>query len=120
MSRTVVLALIAVLTVVLGSRSAGLALTAEEVLKLKAAGVSDETIQMMLQKELDDKLPPNAVEQGYATEHQGTWQLRDGRTLHSTGKRQLPLHYPTEYPPSPPYAPPIYPYITLPPPPPGN
>jgi hypothetical protein len=79
------------------------ALTPEEVLQLKAAGVSEETIQLMLETERDRKLSPSLLEQEYATERMGTWHLRDGRTIHSTGKRQLPLHYPTEYPPISPY-----------------
>ncbi|MBI3303440.1 MAG: hypothetical protein HYZ72_15360, partial [Deltaproteobacteria bacterium] len=115
MSRAVFLVPIAVLVASLFCGASAFALTPEEVLKLKAAGVSDETIQMMLQKELDDKVSSDTVEQGYATEHMGTWKLKDGRTIHSTGKRQLPLHYPTEYPPPPPYAPQIYPYVVLPP-----
>ena len=91
------------------------ALTPEEVLKLKKAGVSEETIQMMLEQEREGKVPPTMVEQGYATDHPGTWKLKDGRTITSTGKRQLPLHYPTEYPPPAPYSPNIYPYIAPPP-----
>jgi hypothetical protein len=90
------------------------ALTPEEVLQLKAAGVSEETIQLMLENARDRKLSPSLLEQEYATEHMGTWHLRDGRTIHSTGKRQLPLHYPTEYPPPPPYAPYISPYVVAP------
>jgi hypothetical protein len=87
-----------------------LALTPEEVLQLKAAGVSEGTIQLMLENERERKLSPSLLEQEYAAEHPGTWHLRDGRTIHSTGKRQLPLHYPTEYPPTPPYPPYISPY----------
>lgn len=92
-----------------------LALTPEEILKLKKAGVSEKTIQMMLEQERDRQIPPNMTEQGYATDHPGTWKLQDGRTITSTGKRQLPLHYPTEYPPPAPYAPDISPYIFTPP-----
>ena len=90
-------------------------LTPEEVLKLKAAGVSEETIQLMLQNEQEKKIPAKTLEQGYATDHMGTWKLQDGRTITSTGKRQLPLHYPTEYPPDSPYTPNIYPYVVSPP-----
>lgn len=90
------------------------ALTPEEVLKLKASGVSEETIQLMLQNEKESKISVDKLEQGYATEHMGTWKLRDGRTITSTGKRQRPLHYPTEYPPPAPYAPYIYPYVNIP------
>jgi hypothetical protein len=115
MSRPVLLVLTSAFIVSLLYGAAGFALTPEEVLKLKAAGVSDETIQLMLQKEQDDKVSTGAVEQGYATDHMGTWKLQDGRTIHSTGKRQLPLGYPTEYPPPSPYSPQIYPYVVVPP-----
>jgi hypothetical protein len=100
------------LTIVLliGKNQAG-ALTPEEVLKLKQAGVSDETIQMMIEQEQERRIPSNMIEQGYATDHPGSWKLRDGRTITSTGKRQLPLPYPTEYP----VAPNIYPYVVTPP-----
>ena len=91
------------------------ALTPEEVLKLKAAGVSEETIQMMLQYEFENNISQEKIEQGYTTDHMGTWKLKDGRTITSTGKRQLPLHYPTEYPPPSPYAPFLSPYIVMPP-----
>ena len=96
--------------------NAAFSLTPEEVLKLKAAGVSEPTIQLMLQKEQEDKISSRTLEQGYATEHMGTWKLQDGRTITSTGKRQLPLDYPTAYPPDSPYAPNIYPYVVSPPP----
>jgi len=89
-------------------------LTPDEVLQLKAAGVSEETIQMMLRNEKEQGIPSDTREQGYATDHMGTWKLRDGRTVTSTGKRQLPLHYPTEYPPPSPYAPYIYPQVGIP------
>lgn len=90
-----------------------LALTPAELLKLKEAGVSEETIQMMLQNEAESRISSDQVEQGYATDHMGSWRLRDGRTIHSTGKRQLPLDYPTEYPTPPPYAPYADPHIIL-------
>ncbi len=90
-----------------------LALTPAEVLKLKEAGVSEETIQMMLQNEAESRISSDQVEQGYATDHMGSWQLRDGRTIHSTGKRRLSLDYPTEYPTPPPYAPYADPHIIL-------
>ncbi len=93
--------------------SSTLALTSAEVLKLKEAGVSEETIQMMLQNEAESRISSGQVEQGYATDHMGSWQLRDGRTIHSTGKRQLPLDYPTQYPTPPPYAPYADPHIIL-------
>jgi len=100
----------------LGLNGATYALSPEEVLKLKAAGVSEETIQLMLRSESEHKVSADKLEQGYATDHMGTWKLRDGRTITSTGKRQLPLHYPTEYPPPSPYAPYVYPYVNVPPP----
>lgn len=111
MSRSIRLILLCLLLLFdLGSHHA-LALTPEEVLQLKKAGVSEKTIQMMLEQERDRQVPPSMTEQGYATGHPGTWKLQDGRTITSTGKRQLPLHYPTEYPPPAPYAPEITPYI---------
>src|SRR5581483_399731 len=94
--------------------SASFALTPEEILKLKAAGVSEETIQLLLQKEQEEQIPASTVEQGYATDHMGAWKLKDGRTITSTGKRRLPLHYPTDYPPPSPYMPYMYPYVTAP------
>jgi hypothetical protein len=115
MSHFIWLALVSLLTVNVFVPVPCSALTPEEVLKLKAAGVSEETIQLMLQKEPEDKVSSDMVQQGYATEHMGTWKLRDGRIIHSTGKRQLPLHFPTEYPPPPPYMPQLYPYVFLPP-----
>ena len=99
----------------LTGRIHALALTPEEVLKLKKAGVSDETIQLMLEQERERRVPSNMSEQGYATDHMGTWKLKDGRTITSTGKRQLPLHYPTESPPPASYTPDIYPYVVTPP-----
>ena len=47
--------------------------------------VSEETIQMMLQNEAESRISSDLVEHGYATDHMGSWQLRDGRTIHSTG-----------------------------------
>lgn len=93
----------------------GFALTPEEILNLKAAGVSEKTIQLMLQNEREKTIPPGMREQDYATDHMGTWKLRDGRTVTSTGKRRLPLHYPTDYPPLSPSIPQIYPYVGVPP-----
>jgi hypothetical protein len=90
------------------------ALTPEEVLKLKAAGVSEETIQMMLKKEQDAQIPAAMREQGYATEHMGTWELPNGHTITSTGKRRQPPPYSTAYPYQTPYAPDIYPYLAVP------
>ena len=114
MSALAWLALIVLVANLPWATSPVLALTPEEVLKLKAAGVSEETLQLMLQNEKEDKIPEDMREQGYATDHMGTWKLKDGRTITATGKRQLPLHYPTEYPPPSPYAPYIYPHIGFP------
>lgn len=114
MSRTIWLVFLCLVSFFVLGQTVAVALTPEEVLKLKKAGVSEETIQMMLEQEREGKGPPTMVEQGYATDHPGTWKLKDGRTITSTGKRQLPLHYPTEYPPLAPYTPNIYPYIVPP------
>ncbi len=100
--------------IVLLEASVAFPLTPEEVLKLKAAGVSEETIQMMLQKEREDKIPAKMREQGYATEHMGTWKLQDGRTITSTGKRRQPLPSASDYPPSSFYTPDVYPSLSFP------
>jgi hypothetical protein len=68
-----------------------LALTPAEVLKLKEAGVIEETIQTMLQNEAESRISSDQVEQACATDHLGSWRLKNGRTIHSTGKRQRPL-----------------------------
>lgn len=114
MSRPLWLVLIALIFGLLGTEGEPYALTLEEVLKLKAAGVSEETIQLMLRNESEKNVSADKLEQGYATDHMGTWKLRDGRTITSTGKRQLPLHYPTEYPLPSPYAPYVYPHVNIP------
>jgi hypothetical protein len=115
MSRTTWLVLLCLVSLFVLGQNVAIALTPEDVLKLKKAGVSEETIQMMLEQEHERRVPSNMVEQGYATDHPGTWKLKDGRTITSTGKRQLPLHYPTEHPPTVPYSPDISPYIVTPP-----
>jgi hypothetical protein len=51
------------------------ALTVAEILALKQAGVSEETLQMLLERERDDKAMALRA---------GTWKLRDGRTVYST------------------------------------
>lgn len=88
------------------------ALTADEVLKLRAAGVSDETIQKMLDSEKDSAagVPQNMVDQEYATRHQGSWNLPDGSVVLSTGKSQQPGFDPT-IPQSNPYPISVYPYV---------
>jgi len=67
------------------------ALTAEEVLQLKQAGVSDETIQKMLdnesQKQQQDAAPNAAMQdQKFANDNIGSWTTSDGRVVLSTGK----------------------------------
>lgn len=114
MSHSLWLALAAFISSLCLLSDAAHALTPEEVLRLKAAGVSEDTIQLLLRNERESRLSSEKLEQGYATDHMGTWKLRDGRTISSTGKRQLPLHYPTEYPPASEYAPHIYPDIDVP------
>lgn len=114
MSPPLWLGLLACVFSLLGITREACALTPEEVLKLKAAGVSEETIQLMLRNDSETKISADQLEQGYATDHMGTWKLRDGRTITTTGKRQSPLHYPTEYPPLSPYAPYVYPYVGIP------
>jgi hypothetical protein len=81
------------LSLLLWPASAARALTAEEVLQMKQAGVSDETIQQMLENErlkdqqkVDDA-PGAAMEQDkFANDHIGTWTTSDGRVVLSTGK----------------------------------
>jgi len=69
------------------------ALTADEVLKLKKAGVSDATIQQMLendrleqeQQDKNDGATAAQQEQKFANDNIGTWNTSDGRTVLSTG-----------------------------------
>jgi hypothetical protein len=69
------------------------ALTAEEVLQLRDAGVSDDMIQDMIKNErLKDQqkaqnAPSAAMEQDkFANDHIGSWTTSDGRVVLSTGK----------------------------------
>ena len=55
--------------------SSSYALTVEEILSLKKAGVSEETIQMLLEREREDKAMALRA---------GTWKLPDGRVVYST------------------------------------
>jgi len=73
------------------------ALTTEEVLKLRAAGVSDETIQKMIEAQSANPagVPQNMVDQEYAARHIGTWNLPDGNVVLSTGKSREPGFDPT-------------------------
>ncbi len=73
---------------------AAFGLTAEEVLKLREAGVSDETIRQMLENERaeaeakknDQAATEQMQQQEFASDHIGTWNLSDGRVVLSTGK----------------------------------
>jgi hypothetical protein len=60
-------------------------LTVEEILALKKAGVSEETLQMLLEREREERLMAQRV---------GTWKLADGRTVYTT--EGAPSHS-TEY-----------------------
>jgi hypothetical protein len=87
-------------------------LTPEEVLKLRAAGVSDDTIQKMIDQEEQQRIPGSMVEQSYATKHMGNWTLEDGSVVHSTGQSRQPFFDPTINPgqsSTQPYG--IYPYV---------
>jgi hypothetical protein len=70
-------------------------LTADQVLELRKAGVSDETIQKMLEQSQGSTstLPGPLQQQAEATSHIGTWNLPDGTRILSTGKSDLPNHY---------------------------
>jgi hypothetical protein len=57
------------------SATPGFSLTVEEILALKKAGVSEETIQMLLEREREEKAMALRA---------GTWKLGDGRTVYST------------------------------------
>lgn len=89
-------------------------LTAEQVLELRKAGVSDATIQKMLdQGSSAGSLPGPLQQQAEATSHIGSWDLPDGTRVLSTGKSDMPNHFydPTigggnQYPLN------IYPYVT--------
>ena len=112
------------------ARSAA-ALTADEVLRLKAAGVSDHTIQMMMKDEQADaanaasgpppaqaappqaaqpQVPQSMVEQTYAEKHIGSWDLPDGSRVISTGQDHNGFFDPT-IPVQNPYPMNIYPYV---------
>ena len=53
----------------------GYSLTVDEILALKKAGVSEETIQMLLEREREEKL---------MAQRAGAWKLGDGRTVYTT------------------------------------
>ncbi|MGH7766158.1 MAG: hypothetical protein ACREQP_01780 [Candidatus Binatia bacterium] len=50
-------------------------LTVDEILALKKAGVSEETLQMLLEREREEK---------WMAQRAGTWKLGDGRTVYTT------------------------------------
>ena len=78
----------------LAASAAAEPLTAEQVLQLRQAGVSNETIQKMLEQSSGtSKLPDNLQQQAEATDHIGAYDLPDGTHILSTGKSDLPNHY---------------------------
>jgi hypothetical protein len=93
LTRAMPLALCALPALLLCAARPAHALTAQEILQLKDAGVSDDTIQDMLQ---DEKLkeqkkaadaPSAAMEQDkFVNDHIGSWTNSDGRVVLSTGK----------------------------------
>jgi len=70
-----------VVTYLIGA-SPALSLTFEQVLALRKAGLSDKTIQMMLEQE--NKNP-------FDTESPNTWSTSDGREFRSTGQGRRPI-----------------------------
>lgn len=85
--------LCALLSALLCCVRTGSALTAEEVLQMKQAGVSDDVIQQMLENErLKNEqqaaaAPSAAMEQDkFANDHIGSWTTSDGRVVLSTGR----------------------------------
>jgi len=91
----------AVATTLLLLASAADALTVAEILALKKAGVSDETLQMLIERERDEKIMALRA---------GTWKLSDGRTVYMTEGLPNPD---AEAPPA--YVPCITPVIDVPP-----
>lgn len=59
-------------------------LTVEEILTLKKAGVTEKTIQMLLQREHEDVS---------AAERLGIWTTRDGRVIRSTPPSSCDSHH---------------------------
>jgi len=92
-------ALYAVATALTLVTSAADGLTVAEILALKKAGVSEETLQMLLERERDEKIMALRA---------GTWKLSDGRTVYSTEGLPNPEGEP------PVYMPCIYPSIDVP------
>jgi hypothetical protein len=75
------------------------ALTVAEILALKKAGVSEETLQMLIERERDDKAMALRA---------GTWKLPDGRTVYATDGLPNAAGEPQ------PYVPCIYPEVNVP------
>jgi hypothetical protein len=73
------------------SAAPGFSLTVEEIIALKKAGVSEETIQMLLEREREDKSMALRA---------GTWKLGDGRTVYTTegSSPGAPQYGPEAYP----------------------
>ncbi|MBI4526346.1 MAG: hypothetical protein HY695_21310 [Deltaproteobacteria bacterium] len=76
------------------------ALTVEEVLALRKAGVSDQTIQMMLEAEKTTYTP-------FGAEYPSSWTTSDGRVFRSTGHGRDVLRESSQY-----YPVGVYPYVT--------
>lgn len=90
-TRTTIAATLLTTLALLAPAQRAAALTAAEVLQLKQAGVSDETIQKMLdnesQKQQQDAAPSAAMQdQKFANDNIGSWTTSDGRVVLSTGK----------------------------------
>jgi hypothetical protein len=65
--------------------SPGYALTVEEILSLKKAGVGEETLQMLLEREREEKSMARRA---------GAWKLGDGRAFYTTeGAPAEPAEY---------------------------
>jgi hypothetical protein len=86
---------LAVLASLAASSASAEQLTAEQVLQLRQSGVSDETIQKMLDQGSGSgsSLPAPLQQQAEATDHIGAYDLPDGTHILSTGKSDLPNHY---------------------------
>ncbi|HEY3302981.1 MAG TPA: hypothetical protein VGL70_05535 [Candidatus Binatia bacterium] len=63
------------LPALLGLAAPAYSLTVDEILALKKAGVSEETLQMLLEREREERL---------TAQRAGTWKLADGRTVYTT------------------------------------
>jgi hypothetical protein len=62
-------------------------LTIEQIIMLKKAGISEGTIQLLIE---DKQLPQKMKEQAFAQEHIGTWNIKDSQgeeaVIYSTGR----------------------------------